>query len=47
MDAGSLTEKVLQVMDVCPPTVRQQLVGFLPEVASPEDHELVLKKLIG
>ncbi|GBF89136.1 hypothetical protein Rsub_01853 [Raphidocelis subcapitata] len=46
-DAGSLTQKVLDVMDVCPPHVRQQLVGFLPEVASPEDHDGVLRKLMG
>ncbi len=47
MDAGGLTDKVLQVLPVCPPAVQQQLVGFLPEVASPEEHERVVEALLG
>ncbi|KIZ01502.1 hypothetical protein MNEG_6459 [Monoraphidium neglectum] len=47
VDAGGLTDKVLQVLPVCPPQVQQQLVGFLPEVASPEEHERVVEALLG
>ncbi|KAI8476445.1 MAG: Fanconi anaemia protein FancD2 nuclease-domain-containing protein [Monoraphidium minutum] len=47
VDAGGLTDKVLQVLPVCPPQVQQQLVGFLPEVASPEEHERAVEALLG
>ena len=45
-DAAGLTDKVLEVLPVCPPRVQQQLVGFLPEVASPEEHGRVLDALL-
>lgn len=30
-----------------PPQVQQQLIGFLPEVALPEEHERVVEVLMG
>lgn len=47
MDAGGLTDKVLEVLPVSTPQVQQQLVGFLPEVASPGEHERVVEALLG
>ena len=46
-DAGGLTDKVLEVLPVCTTQVQQQLVGFLPEVASPDEHERVVEALLG
>jgi hypothetical protein len=39
-DAERLTAAVLEVLPVCSPAIQQQLVGFLPEVVLPQDHEV-------
>jgi hypothetical protein len=39
-DAERLTCTVLEVLPVCSPAIQQQLVGFLPEVVLPQDHEV-------
>jgi hypothetical protein len=40
VDPAALTATVLEVLPVVPPLVAQQLVGLLPEVATPEEHEV-------
>jgi hypothetical protein len=40
VDPAALTGTVLEVLPVVPPLVAQQLVGLLPEVATPEEHEV-------
>jgi hypothetical protein len=39
-DAERLTSTVLEVLPVCSPAIQQQLLGFLPEVVLPQDHEV-------
>lgn len=39
-DAERLTAAVLEVLPVCSPAIQQQLLGFLPEVVLPQDHEV-------
>jgi hypothetical protein len=39
-DAERLTAAVLEVLPVCSPAIQRQLVGFLPEVVLPQDHEV-------
>ncbi|WIA09029.1 hypothetical protein OEZ85_008443 [Tetradesmus obliquus] len=44
-DAERLTAAVLEVLPVCSPAIQQQLLGFLPEVVLPQDHEVVVDQL--
>lgn len=39
-DAAGLTAAVLEVLPVCSPAIQQLLIGFLPEVVLPQDHEV-------
>jgi len=38
---------MLEVLPVCPPSIQRQLIGILPEVATPQDHGQVLEQLQG
>lgn len=38
---------MLEVLPVCPPSIQRQLIGILPEVATPQDHGHVLEQLQG
>lgn len=39
-DEAALTATILEVLPVCSPAVQQQLIGLLPEVVLPQDHEV-------
>ncbi len=39
-DSAGLTNKVLEVLPVCPEAVQKQLIGFLPEVVQEEEHQV-------
>lgn len=47
LDSRALTNKVLEVLPVCPEAVQKQLICFLPEVVEEEDHERVVEQLHG
>lgn len=44
-DAATLTERVLEVLPVCPAPAQQQLLGILPELVQPQDHGVAIEQL--
>lgn len=40
VDARGLTDKLLEVLPVCPEEVKRDAITFLPEVATEDDHEV-------
>eukprot|EP00878_Enallax_costatus_P024090 GHUV01025681.1.p1 GENE.GHUV01025681.1~~GHUV01025681.1.p1 ORF type:complete len:600 (+),score=218.23 GHUV01025681.1:550-2349(+) len=46
-DEAGLTSTVLEVLPVCSLSTQQQLIGLLPEVVLPQDHEVVMETLQG
>ncbi|KAK3279935.1 hypothetical protein CYMTET_12203, partial [Cymbomonas tetramitiformis] len=45
MDSGGLTEKLLEVLPVCPPPLQREIASFFPEVVLDEDHPRVVAAL--
>lgn len=40
MDSPWLTEKVLEVLPVCPQGLQMEAITFLPEIAQEDDYEV-------
>jgi Fanconi anemia group D2 protein len=45
VSSAALTEKLLEVMPVCPPPLQRELIAFLPELILEEDHNTVVAAL--
>lgn len=39
-DEVAFTSTLLEVLPVCSPAIQQQLIGLLPEIVLPQDHEV-------
>lgn len=44
-DPRALTDKLLEVLPVCPEELKKDAITFLPEVATEDDHEAVIRAL--
>jgi len=45
VDSKSLTEKLLEVLTICPLALKKEIISFLPEVIVDADHEMVMQAL--
>jgi len=44
-NGAALTSKLLQVLPVCPPVLQGDIISFLPEIATENDHSAIVQEL--
>ncbi|BFI25358.1 fanconi anemia group D2 protein [Marchantia polymorpha subsp. ruderalis] len=47
VDSRNLTEKLLEIITICPVGLKKEIISFLPEVIVDADHEMVVQALEG
>lgn len=45
VDSRQLTEKLVQVVSICPVGLKKEMITFLPEIVVDQDHEMLLQAL--
>jgi len=45
VDSHSMTEKLLEILSICPFALKKEIITFLPEVIVDSEHEMVVRAL--